>query len=188
MTKNATAPKNETSRAVLATAFISDIPPPDEPQHTDDDDEQHRQHEQRDRRAMRHVAGNDADLEALKAQHRSRADRTTIGEQEDDGKIGEGEHDAEDQADGHDRKDHGHDDLVVPAPEPRPVHGRRIDDVLRHRGDGGEEDYDLKRKKAPGVDDDNAENRQMRRAETVGRILPREDAERDHGPVNDAVE
>src|SRR5689334_4839809 len=101
MMKNATAPKNAVSEAaflaVLATALISYLPAPDKPQHADHDDEQHRQHEQRDGRAMGHVAGNDADLEALKAQDRSGAHRTAIGEEIDDGEIGEGEHDAEDQ-------------------------------------------------------------------------------------------
>src|ERR1700757_3143841 len=113
MTKNAMAPKNATSLVVWATAFISDLPPPDEPQHADDDDEQHRQHEQRNRRAMRHVAGDNADLEALETQHRGGANRTAIGQQEHDRQIGEGEYDTEDQADGDDRKDHRHDDLVI---------------------------------------------------------------------------
>src|SRR5262245_52021960 len=169
MTKNPIAAKKATSLAVslavLATAFMSDLPPPDEPQHAHDHDEQHRQHEQRNRRAMRYVAGDDADLEAFKAQHRGGADRTAIGEQIYDGKIGEGEHDAEDQADGHDREDHRHDDLVVAAPEARAIDDGRIDDVLRHRGDAGEEDDDRKGKEAPGIDHDHAEHGKVRRAE-----------------------
>src|SRR5690348_6932487 len=153
MTKNATAPKKPTwpavFRAVLTTASISDLPSPDEPQHADDNDEQHRQHEQRNRRAMGHVAGDDADLITFETQDRGGPNRATIGQEKDDGKIGEGEHDAEDQADSHDRKDHRHDDLVVAAPEARAVHDRRVDDVLRHRSDAGQENDDGEGKEAP---------------------------------------
>src|SRR5262245_43050609 len=118
MTKNATAPKNETSpKAFLMKRVMSDLPPPDEAQHRDDHDEQHRQHEQRNGGTVRYIAGEDADLQTLETEHRGRVDRTAIGQEKDDRQVGEGEHDAEDQPDGHDRQDHRHDDLVVAAPE-----------------------------------------------------------------------
>src|SRR6202051_2526609 len=163
MTKNATAPKNATSLTTLATTgFMSDLPPPDKAQHKDHHDEQHRQHEQRDGGAMGHVAGNDADLKTLKAQHRGCAHRTAHGHQKDDGKIGKRKHDTENQADGHDRQDYRHDDLVVAAPETGAVDRRRVDHVLRDRSDAGEEDYDREREETPGIDDNHAQNRQFR--------------------------
>ena len=134
------------------------------------------------------VTGNDADLITLETQHRGGAHRTAIGQEQHDRQVGEGEHDAEDQADGDDRQDHRHDDLVVAAPEAGAVHRRRVDDVLRHRGDAGQEDDDREREKAPGVDDDDAEHSEMRRTEPVRHLLPGDDAGRDQAPVDDAVE
>ena len=60
-------------RGLSQTAFVtvargmSDLPPPDEAQHHDHHDQQERQHEQRDGRAVRHIAGNDADLETRRS-------------------------------------------------------------------------------------------------------------------------
>src|SRR5947207_13796357 len=96
---------------------MSDLPPPDKAQHKDHHDKQYREHEKRNGGAMGYVTGNDADLETLKAQHRGRIYRTAHRHQKDDGKIGKRKYDAENQADGHDRQDHRHDDLVVAAPE-----------------------------------------------------------------------
>ena len=123
-----------------------------------------------------------------KAQHRGCAHRTAHGHQKDDGKIGKRKHDAENQADGHDRQDHRHDDLVVAAPEAGAVDRGRVDHVLRDRGDAGEEDHDRKREETPGIDDDHAQHRQMRVAEPVRRVRAVDDAERDQRPVDDAVE
>src|SRR5262252_10954546 len=99
---------------------------------------------------MRDVARADADLESLKAEDRCCADWTAHGQQKDDGKIGKGKHSAEDEADGHDRQNHRHDNLVVAPPETSAVDGRRIEYVLRDRRDAGEKDDNREREKTPG--------------------------------------
>src|SRR5215475_14634008 len=133
MTKNATAPKNETSpKAFLMERVMSDLPPADEAQHYDDHDEQHRQHEQRNGGAVRYIAGEDADLEALEAEHRGCIDWTAVRQKEDDRQVGERENDPENQPDGHDRQDHRQDDLVVAAPETRTVNGSGVNHILRN--------------------------------------------------------
>ena len=111
-----------------------------------------------------------------------------MGQQEDNGKIGEREHDAEDQADGHDRQDHRQNNLVVATPEARAVDRGGIDNVLRNRGDAGEEDHDGKWKEAPGVDDDHTQHREVRIAEPVRRVLASEKAGCNQCPVDHAVE
>ena len=113
---------------------------------------------------------------------------TAHGHQKDDGQIGEREHDAENQADGHDRQNHRHDDLVVAPPETGAVDGRRVEYVLWDRGDAGEEDDDGKGKEAPGIDDDHRQHRQIRVAKPVRRLLAGDEAKRDQRPVDDAVE
>src|SRR5947207_1263366 len=155
MTKNATPKKNATSRSERVNARgMSDLPATNETQHNDHHNEQHRKHEQRDGGTMRHVAGNDAGLKTRKSQDRGCSYWTAHSQQKDNGKIGEREHDAEDQADGHDWQDHRQDNLVVATPEAGAIDRGGIDNVLRNRGDAGEEDHNGKWKEAPGVDDD----------------------------------
>src|SRR5215472_891003 len=50
--------------------------------------------------------------------------------EKDNGKIGKGKHDAEDEADGHNRQNHRHDNLVVAPPETGAVDSRRVEHVL----------------------------------------------------------
>src|SRR6516164_8778539 len=125
------------------------LPPSDKAQHADHNEEQHRQHEQGDGRAMRHVAGDDADLESLEPQYGGRIHGATLGQEVDDRKVGEREYDPEDQAYGDDRKDHRQDDLIVAAPEAGAIDCGGVDDILRDRGDAGEKDNDREWKKAP---------------------------------------
>jgi len=136
---------------------------------------------------VRHVSRDDAGLEAGEAEHRGGADRAAVRHQEYDRQVGEGEHDAEHQADGHDRQDHRQDDLVVAPPEAGAVDGRRVDHVLRHRGDAGEEDDDGEGEEAPGIDDDDRQHRQVRIAEPVRRVRAVDEAGRDQRPVDHAV-
>src|SRR5271155_5971161 len=91
---------------------MSDLPPSDKAQHDDHQDEQYRQHEQGYRRAVRDIAGEDADLKTLEAEHRGSVDRAAIGQQIDDAQIGKGKGDSKNQADDDDRRDHRYDDLV----------------------------------------------------------------------------
>src|SRR6185312_10709033 len=166
---------------------MSDLPPADEAQQHDHQNEQERQHDQRNGGAVRHVAGVDADLEAEIAQDLGRVDWAALGQEIDDTEIGEGEDRAENQSDDDNRRDHRQDDLVVAAPEPGAVDDGGVDDVLRHRGDAGEEDHDRKRKEAPGVDDGHAQHRQMGIAEPIRRVGSVDDVEGDHRPVDHAV-